>query len=304
MIDGRLLSSATRAKTLPVMLSPVAVGGALGWKDGQFFTWGWFLVTLLGAAALHLGANVLNDYFDERSGADKMARLDRSSIVTGSGMISSGTMMASEVLGLAAALFIVALACGVALALARGWLVVLFGAAGAFLAWQYVAPPLRYGYRGRGLGEVGIFAAFGFLPVVGTFYVQTQRVTSDVMWASLAPGMLTTLVLYHHHFLHWKADRAAGKMTPVAVLGPETGLIFSGIAITATYVVLVAQVATGLFPAWSLFALATAFPMAGAWSRAFRDPTAPQRYLNLLGSTLGASVLTGLVLTVSLAATR
>jgi 1,4-dihydroxy-2-naphthoate octaprenyltransferase len=321
LLSVALLSRATRAKTLPVILSPVMVGATLAWttrapvpipRPGMFvfpadllvpLSLLWLGVTLLGAALLHLGANVLNDYFDERSGAEKLARLDRTGIATGSGLNESGVISARGTLELAAAFFSGALVCGIVLAVARGWQAFGFGTAGAFLAWQYVGLPLRYGYVGRGLGEVGIFLAFGFLPVVGSYYVQTLRIDATAMWASAVPGALTTLVLYHHHFLHWRADRTAGKMSPVAVLGPERAMIVSGLAIIGVYVTLVAQVAIGLFPAWSLTALATAVPLAAAWSRAFRDP-AVQNSLNLLGATLGASVLTGVAISLSLVAPR
>src|SRR5207249_6257291 len=122
-----------------------------------YFSWGWLLVTLVGASAMHLGANVVNDYYDESSGADAAARTDPSGMATGSGLISTGVLSKASTLRLAAALFAVALACGVALAIARGPLVLVFGAAGFLLAFFYVAPPVRYGYIGRGLGEIGIF---------------------------------------------------------------------------------------------------------------------------------------------------
>jgi 1,4-dihydroxy-2-naphthoate polyprenyltransferase len=286
------------------MLSPVAVGSALGWQRSGFFTWGWFLVTLLGAAAMHLGANVINDYFDEASGADQAARRDPASFPTGSGVIAAGQMTRRATLALAGTLFGVALACGVALAIARGPWVLGLGAIGFFLAVEYVAPPLAYGYVGRGLGEVGIFFAFGFLPVVGSYYVQTLRIDSTAAWASVVPGLLTTLVLYHHHFLHWRADRETGKMTPVAVLGPQRALVVSVLAVVVIYGVLIAQVALDLWPAWALFALVTALPLGAALARMRREHDEFPAVFQLLGSTLGSSVLTGAILTLSLAGGR
>ena len=172
-----LFIRATRAKVLPVMLAPVAVGGALAWAKTGFFTWGWFLVTVAGAAAMHLGANVINDYFDEESGADAAARTDPSGVATGTGLISSGLLTKQQTLGLAGGLFGIGLASGIALALARGPLVLLIGAVGFLLAFFYVAPPVRYGYVGRGLGEIGIFISFGYLPLVGSYYVQAHDVS-------------------------------------------------------------------------------------------------------------------------------
>ena len=295
-----LLAQATRAKVLPVMLAPVAVGGTLAWSHIGSFSWGWFLVTLLGAAAMHLGANVVNDYFDEDSGADAAAREDPAGLATGTGLIASGVMSRGATMRLAAGLFAIGLASGIVLAAARGWLVLLLGAVGFVLAVTYVAPPVRYGYRGRGLGEIGIFTAFGYLPLVGSYYVQTGDITPDAAWASLVPGILTTLVLFHHHFLHWQADARAGKMTPVAVLGPDRSLMISVATIVVAYGILIAQCVAGLWPPGAVVAVVGAVPLAAAVRRARKDPILPN-YLQLLGSTLGSSILTQVVLIVSLA---
>jgi 1,4-dihydroxy-2-naphthoate polyprenyltransferase len=299
-----IFGRATRAKTLPLIISPVLVGSALAWHHGVSIALGPLLFAIAGAGALHLAANVFNDVYDERSGADRMARIDRSAITTASGVLEHKHMTERGMMSLGIALLIMALACGVALAISRGPAVLVLGVLGALLGHQYIAPPLRYGYIGRGLGEVGIFAAYGVLPVAGAYYVQAGGFTSDAWWAGVVPGAFTTLVLFHHHFLHWRADKAAHKMTPLVVLEPQIGIIVSGFALIATYVALIAQVIVHLFPPGSLIALATMFPVAATWARAARDPELPQHDLNLLGATLGASVFTGLIVSVSLIVAR
>ena len=77
----------------------------------------------------------------------------------------------------------------------------------------------------------------------------------------------------------------------------------SGALIVTTYMVLCLEVAFGPLPAWSLVGLLTAAPMAVSWTRAARDPVA-QNCLNLLGATLGSSVLVQLAMIGALAATR
>ena len=53
----------------------------------------------------------------------------------------------------------------------------------------YVAPPLAYGYIGRGLGEVGILASFGLLPTLGSYYAQTGKLGWAPILAALPPGL-------------------------------------------------------------------------------------------------------------------
>ena len=259
-------------------------------------------MTLAGAAALHMAANLLNDYFDSTTGADKLARIDRAAIPTASGLIESGQITARAMLRLAVLFGAVGAGIGSWLAAARGSALLWIGAVGIILAVEYVGPPLRLGYRAKGLGDLSIFVAFGYLPVVGAYYVQTQHITSQAMWASVVPGLLTTLVVYHQHFLHWRADKAAGKLTPVVTLGPDVALAVSGGVIVIAYATLAVQVAMRLFPPLALLGLVGGLPLAGAWARALRDP-APQHYLQLLGSTLGAALLTGAAIVVSLVLT-
>ena len=297
MINASTFVRATRIQTGPMIIAPVAVGAALAYQRGFDFAWGWFFLTVAGAVALQLGANALGDVADAHSGADKLARVDRGAIATDPGLIESGVMSERAVLRLAAALFGLALAIGIVLAIARGWAVLPLGAAGALLAWQYGWPPTKYGYRG--LGELGIFLAFGVLGVVGSYYVQAKQFSAAAVWASVVPGLFVTAVLFNHNLLHYRSDKAAGKLTLVARWGPEFGLIASGAALTMIYVILTIEVAFRLFPVWTLVAVVTAIPIAGSWARAFRDSIA-QNCLNLLGATLGASVLTNMAIALSL----
>jgi 1,4-dihydroxy-2-naphthoate octaprenyltransferase len=281
------------------MLAPVAVGSALGWERSDRFSWGWFALTVAGAAAMHLGANVVNDYFDEALGAEEEARRDPGMIATGSGVVATGEMTKAGLAILAASLFTIALAIGLVIAIARGWEVFVLGAIGFVLAFTYVAPPVKYGYRGRGLGEAGIFCAFGLLPVAGSYFVQAQRLDAAAFWASIVPGLGITLVLFHHHFLHWRSDAAAGKMTPVAALGVQPALLVGKIAVGLAVVILVGQIFAGLWPPGAAAAAPAALPILAANEKAADQP-GTEAFVRLLGSSLGAVVLMSLALVVSL----
>ena len=76
------LKTATRARALPVMVLPVALGAALSWRDGNRFRPVAFGLTMLGAAAAHLAANVTNDYFDYKEGTDERASIEPGALDT------------------------------------------------------------------------------------------------------------------------------------------------------------------------------------------------------------------------------
>src|SRR6185437_13615755 len=115
-------SQATRARTLPVMAVPVVIGALLAWQQGSLFSWWLFLLTLLGALAAHLGANLLNDIFDFEQGADQAAyalRLSGTTLTTGSPLLLNGQLSPKIYRRLALLCFALALLCGLILALFR-----------------------------------------------------------------------------------------------------------------------------------------------------------------------------------------
>ena len=60
---------ASRPKTLPAAAAPVIVGSAIAYYQGTYQL-GPALAALLAALLLQIGANLANDVFDYRRGAD------------------------------------------------------------------------------------------------------------------------------------------------------------------------------------------------------------------------------------------
>jgi 1,4-dihydroxy-2-naphthoate octaprenyltransferase len=175
----------------------------------------------------------MNDIFDFPADADHAARAMPDAVLTGSGALLDGKLSPRGAWIVAGALILGAVLSAAVLTPGRP-LVPLFAAAGLLLSLCYQAPPLRASYRGYGLGELCIFAVFGPLPVLGSFYVQTGQLGASALLLGAVFGVGAALVLYCHHFLHWRADRLAGKRSPVAALGPAHAA-WLGIVIVAAY---------------------------------------------------------------------
>ena len=291
----------TRAAVLPVMAAPVLIGTALAWDQHQVFNGWFFVLTLVGALAAHLGANVINDVFDFKSGADQaanalMAESERQTMTTGSANMLSGKITLRQTTILAGILFAVALACGVVLAIFRPWTLA-FAIGGFLLAFFYVAPPIRLAYVGRGAGEVDILIAFGVLPLVGAFYVQTGIVTWQAVAVSLAVGLYTMMVLYFHHFLHWRADRMVRKMSPVAALGEERAKVVGYVLLGLVGVALLVDSIVGALPWYAAFAALTVLLGVMALRRA--DGTL-EGYGKLMGSVVQGDQLAAIILLVAI----
>ncbi|MDQ2904388.1 MAG: prenyltransferase [Chloroflexota bacterium] len=299
MQQFRLLSQVTRARTLPVMMSPVVLGSVLAWQQGREFYWGLFLLTLLGALAAHLGANVVNDVFDFSEGADQKAQEmlpEGTTLATGSQALMSGKFSLGGYQRLWIALFGLALLCGLALSFFRPW-VLAFGIAGFLLAFFYVAPPLRLAYVGRGLGEIDILLSFGILPLVGSYYVQAGQVTLTALLASLPIGLYTMVVLYFHHFLHWRADKQVGKITPIVALGERNARIAGAIFLVLIGLLFIVMAVLQVFPWYSAIAALTITPVLMALRRATGDL---KHYLLLMGANLNSNLLAALIVLLAL----
>lgn len=290
---------ASRLQVIPVMLIPVALGalGARVWT-GEFHAW-LFVLTLIGAGAAHLFSNMVNDLWDYKNGTDDEAKNNVDVISTNSGFLTQGTWSMRKFEAVTWLLFAVAALCGVTLSLFSGWWAFIFGALGGLIAYFYVAPPLRFGYRGKGYSEAAILLSFGILPVMGAYYVQTSQMDVRALLLSLPIGLLTTLILFNHHFLHWQADRQAGKKTLVVVWGEKRALRFSRLLLFLACLSLVASVAAGALPPYALTALLTVIPLYLVYGR-LQDHNRSEAYLPLMGASMKTAMRCGVILIVSL----
>jgi 1,4-dihydroxy-2-naphthoate polyprenyltransferase len=288
-----------RAQYAPVILLPIGLGTALSWWATGEFHLSRFLLAFFGAFCAHLGANAVNDVYDFRTGADTEAETRDSRDFGGSDVLTRGWMSDRVALLVAVVLFVLAGTCGVVLVASAGWPVLALGLLGFLLAWFYVAPPIRYGYRGRGMGEVGIFISFGMLPVTGAWFIQTGAFSVVPLVASLPMAFFTTAILFNHHFTHPESDRAVGKISPVVALGVGRSLILSRLIVACVYLSIAAAVCADALPPLSLLGLLTIPLMRQAYEGT--APSAPtEAFMALTSRTAGANILTGLIIIASL----
>lgn len=294
-----MFRKASRFQVIPVMLIPVFLGalGAFVWK-GEFHPV-LFVITLVGAGAAHLFSNMINDLWDYRSGADMAAQNTPEVISTNSGFLAGGVMPERTFARLTWSLLGLGVLCGVVLSLYSGWPVLVFGGLGGLIAYFYVAPPIQFGYRGKGFSELAILLSFGILPIMGSYYVQTSDLSFSSVLLSMPVGLLTTLLLFNHHFLHWQADKQAGKNTLVVVWGEKRALQFSKLLLFLAYAFLLICVAMGILPIYASVALLTVIPLYRVYG-GLQDHNAPSAYLPLMGASLKASIRCGVVMMAAL----
>jgi len=207
---------ALRAPFLAGSIVPVVIGTTFALTDKQFSI-SFFLITILGVSAIHLGANLLNDYYDARGSDPINIRLTPFS--GGSRVIQNKEMAPGIVLFMAIAFFSIGLCAGLWLVYLGRPLVLFFGLLGFAAGWSYSSPPLQL--MSRGFGEIVIFFAFGPLITMGTHYVMSGHLSWQAFALGLPQGFLIAEVIWINQFPDYKADKEANKKNLVVLLGPN-----------------------------------------------------------------------------------
>lgn len=214
-----------RPWSFPASLMPMLVGGALAYRKESFDV-PLLLLTLLGGLLFHIGANLMNTYFDFRRGTDIALDADDRALVDSIREPQQIYWAGGAALALGAIV-------GGALAYIAGWPVLVLGVIGAALALFYTAGPV--GYKYRALGDIGIFAAFGPLLVLGAYYVQTERFDLLPLIVSLPLGLLIDAILHANNFRDVEADRRTGALTLAQLTGTGGAKLIFYVLLMAPY---------------------------------------------------------------------
>lgn len=290
----------SRAQFLPVILSPVLVGSVLAWWSAHRFNPFLFVIVVLGGICLHLGANTVDDAFDYESGIDVIANEMFPPDFGGWKVLPRGLMTFAQARTFAYLFFSAAAAVGLYLTIATGPVVLLLGGIGLFFAYFHVAPPLRLGYRGLGLGELGIFLSFGVLPIVGSFYVQTGYVSILSVLVGIPIGFLTTSVLINHDQIFFDAYQKGAKKSFTVTVGRRVAMATTFILTAASYAMILVAVALRLLPIDTLLALVTV-PLFINQTNLYRTPAqSPLHYVKLTQTTFALSAIFGVLLALGL----
>jgi 1,4-dihydroxy-2-naphthoate octaprenyltransferase len=218
-------------------LLPYLLGAAWAYRMTGTLDAAVFFSGLGGVVLAVIGVEAFNEYFDARMGTDRVFNPE------------DLPPMSVWVLILGIVGFAGALAVGVYLTERAGWPILAFAVLGGLAAVFYVAPPIRWAYRG--LGETVIALSYGPWMVLGSLYLFAHSLAWGAFWASLIPGLLIMSLAVVNAIPDFHQDRLVGKRNLVVRLGRRGGV-------------------------WlylSLAAAAFALIGAGVWQRAF-PPTA------------------------------
>ncbi|MBN2238262.1 MAG: prenyltransferase [Dehalococcoidales bacterium] len=238
-----------RAPFLPLSVILAFLGASIAWYDG-FFHVGHALLAGLGILLGHISVDVLNEYFDYKSGID--FNTDRTMFNGGSGALPLGLLSSRQALWLGLVTFFLLIPIGVYFVLTIGWalLPLLLVAAFCIIAYSPVILKSVWPEWAPGLG-------IGAIPILGMYFVMTGEYNVHVLVASIPSFILVHNLLFLNEFPDAKADAGAGRKTTPITWGKKNSAIFYAIMTILVYVAIVIGVLTGQMPVLTLIALLT-----------------------------------------------
>jgi len=231
---------------LPVVL--VFLGTTIAWYDG-FFHLGHALLAFLGLLLAHISVNVLNDYFDYKSGVDLETR--KTPFSGGSGILPAGLLRPKQALWFGLITFLLTIPIGVYFIIVSGWQLLPLMLVGALCVLLYTPLLLKMPWPewAPGLG-------LGTLPVLAVYFIQTSSFQSAII-ASIPSGILVHNLLLLNEFPDTEADSKGGRRTlPIVAGKKKTSLFYSAMTILV-YLWIIGGVVAGQMPVFSLLALVT-----------------------------------------------
>ena len=270
---------------LSVVLS--FLGISIAWYDGPFHL-GYALLTFLGLLLCHISVNVLNDYFDYKSGID--LETNRTPFSGGSGILPASLLKPKQVLWFGLISLLLAVPIGVYFVLARGWGLLPLLILGALCTVIYTPLVTKLGFPewAPGLG-------LGTLPVLGAYFIQTAGYTLPAIIAAIPSGILVHNLLLLNEFPDVEADSKAGRKTmPILIGRSKAWAVYSALTVLV-YLWIIGWVIAGIMPVFTLIALLT-LPFAVKAIRGSRKHEDMKRLVPAMANNVQVILLTQLLL--------
>ncbi|MDE2148947.1 MAG: prenyltransferase [Gammaproteobacteria bacterium] len=256
------------AGLLPYLLGATWAYGMEGRFDPPAFWSG-----LAGVVFAVVGVEAFNEFFDSRMGTDRVFNPQ------------DLPPMSDWVLWLGVAAFAAAFTVGIYLTLHSGWLILAFAVLGGAAAVFYVAPPIRWAYRG--LGETVIALAYGPLMVLGSLYLHAREISWSALLASLVPGLLIMALAVVNAIPDFHQDRLVGKRNLVVRLGRDRAVRLYLVLASAGLAMALGGIIAGRFPPACLAALLALPQLLASARRARGTYESPRQFVPAIRSIVG-----------------
>ena len=208
---------ALRPQTLTASVAPIAMGASLAHFDTQMINTTVLMLTLFSALMIQCGTNLINDYYDFIKKVDTADRIGPPRV------FHTSSTTPQTVMRVALCFFILATLFAIPLVFYGGLIIVVVGALSLLAGYFYTAG--RFSFSQTGLADIMVFVFFGWVAVMGTYYLQTGTHSWEAFIVGTQSGALCTLILIVNNMRDMAQDKLSGRKT----LTVRFGLIFSQI---------------------------------------------------------------------------
>ncbi len=239
---------AARPRTLTATYVPLGLAAAIALDEGVFDLVR-FVLSLIGALLLQISANLINEYFDFKRGADEHK-------TAGQGMIIKNAILTPHDVLVGAIVTVVAgAAIGLILLFESGPLLFWIGLGGVLVVITYTAGPIPLAYVG--LGEIAVFLFMGPLMVFGAYYVMSLDFIWTPIIAGIPVGFMVAAIMHANNVRDLEADRLVNKRTLAVRLGRRGARIEYVILVIGAYVMVGVLIVLGVMPITTALVLIT-----------------------------------------------
>lgn len=224
---------AARLRTLPLSVSGIITGSLIA-ASQQSFNYVIFILAILTTVGFQVLSNFANDYGDGVKGTDSNREGEERMVA--SGAISPKQMKKAIKVTIIFTLLVAVLL--IYMAFGKGnflysLLFLVLGLSSIVAAIKYTVGKSAYGYSG--FGDVFVFAFFGLLAVVGSYFLYTQQLNFTIFLPAFSIGLLSTAVLNLNNMRDRANDAKVGKNTLVVKIGSEFAKYYHYYLIAASF---------------------------------------------------------------------
>ncbi len=214
------------------------------------------ILVMLGTVSAHIAVNLFNEYSDFRTGID--FNTPKTPFSGGSNILVKGKTTPREVFRVGVLTLVFAFAVGLYFSFRAHWVIMVLSLIGAFSILFYTNFLSKLM-----LGELFAGLTLGTMVVLGAYISMTATpgtplsglLPAEVVWISIPPGILTSLLLLINQFPDVEADRKGGRAHLVIRLGRKKASYLYVAGMFLTFGIIVIMPIIGISSPWIYLAL-------------------------------------------------
>lgn len=218
MTNFKVWISSFRLRTLPLSISGIILGSALAYSN-QFFNTTIFVFALLTTISLQILSNLANDYGDGIKGTDNNNRIGPERAIQ-SGLISPQLMKYALKINVIILIVLITTLLYFSFGTNEHLNLIAFftlGIISIYSAIKYTVGNKAYGYYA--LGDLFVLLFFGFLSVMGSYYLYAKNLEINLILPSFSIGLLSVAVINLNNMRDLVSDKLSNKITIAGKLG-------------------------------------------------------------------------------------